>query len=544
MTLTTKDRRTARARDEAQRERAMELLPELVGHPVPRRRLHHRMTALLTALVSLAIVAAVFAGLWRWVWWQKEVGSQQPTAAQLAEPDTVAFSAAAAAAGAAHSGAGAAPIVLAYHDISPGPTSSGYVVTPRSFANEMAMLHEAGYRTLTGPQFLRYQRTGEAPPRSVLITFDDGTRGLWTYADPILARYGFSAVSFLITGAVGTHAPYYLTWPQVDRMASSGRWTFGSHTHDLHTKVEASNGKKVSALTARAGTPGDRESLGTFRHRVAADLQQSLDDFAAHGLRRPQLFAWPFSGISGAQPDPAAAAVSEQEIGRLFRASFVNVFRPRPATPSDVRRGRVQRLEIVGEDTARSVFDDMAEMATLPVVDLRPATADRTWLEYGGHAAPLDDAALRRGVVTPEARTLTYVEAYWAPQRTSEWRRLRLTATLRPPTGSGTAGVSVRGQDRESQVVVQSSARVATVHVGRTTVATRTYSDSGDVGPTHTLEVVVDGGTVRVLVDGRLLSTVPPATVDDHGPIGVVFGRGSSRVAWGSVEGLRIRPVK
>jgi peptidoglycan/xylan/chitin deacetylase (PgdA/CDA1 family) len=541
VSLTTKDRRTARARDAAQRERAMELLPELAGHPVPRRRLHHRMAALLTAVVSLAIVAAVFGGLWRWVWWQKQVGPQHVTTAQLAEPDTAAFSTAAAAARSVVPGTGAAPVVLTYHDIGPAASGSRYVVTPQAFADQMEMLDRAGYRTLTAEQFLRYQRTGEVPPRSVLITFDDGTRGLWTYADPVLARHGFTAVSFLITGSVGRHAPYYLTWPQVERMAGSGRWSFGSHTHDLHTKVTTSDGRRVSALTARGGTPEERTGIDSFRSSVRSDLEASLRDFSAHDLPRPRLFAWPFSGISGAQPDPAAAVAAEQEVARLFPVAFVNVFRPRPATVSDVRSGRVQRLEVVGDDTARSLFDRIGEMATLPVQRLSPARVDRTWLEYGGHDAPLDPGRLDAGVVTPEARTLTYLQAYWAPQRTSEWSRYRVTATLRP--GEGRVGVTVRGEDPGQQVVVQASARVATVHAGGDTVASRTFSDAGDLGPTHTVDVLVTAAGTRVSVDGRTLADVPVSTTPAHGGIGVVFGRATPGMAWGAVEDLRVTPA-
>ncbi len=524
------------------RERALALLPELAERPVPRRRVHHRLTMVVAGVASLALVASVFAGFWGYVWWQKEVGQQHPASAPtFSGTDAAAFHAAAAAAADAPAGTGAAPIVLTYHDIAPAGDSE-YVVSPAQFAAQMAMLHEAGYRTLTAEDFVRYQRTGKVPPRSVLITFDDGTRGLWTYADPVLERYKFTAVAFLITAAVGEHAPYYLTWPQVDRMAASGRWSFGSHTNDLHTKTGGTEGSQVSALTARP--PSDRrpQTLDAFRATVRADLERSVRTFADHDLPRPQTFAWPFSGIVGKQPDPAAAAVAEQEVSRAFPVAFANVFRPRPATRSDVRSGRVQRLELRAGDTAPVLFQRMREMETLPVRDLRLADGDALWLEQGGHTAPLDPARLKDGVLIPKARSLRYLQAYFEPQRTSEWRRYQLSGTITPSPQGGTSGLTVHGPDRDQQVSVRVSSKVASVLSDGKVVANRIFSDTGDVQPTHSVKVVVTGKTTTVAVDGRPLAEVTGAGAP--GAVGVVFGRDSTRAGWGSIDDLRVRPLK
>ncbi len=537
-------RRGAPAAEE-HRTRALALLPELADRPVPHRRAHHRLAAVLAGVLSVALVGAIFAGFWGYLWWQREVGPQQTVeVSSLAGDDLAVFRASAAAAAAAPPGTGTAPVVLTYHDIAPRG-SSDYVVSPGQFAAQMAMLDEAGYHSLTAAEFLRYQRTGEVAPRSVLITFDDGTRGLWTYADAVLQRHGFTAVAFLITGSVGEHEPYYLTWPQIDRMAASGRWSFGSHTDALHTRVRSSEGSRVPALITRPAGESGPGSLDEFRSDVRTDLQRSLREFSEHGLPRPQLFAWPFSGIAGRQPDPAAAAAAEEEVGRLFRVAFVNVFRPRPATPDDVRSGRVQRLEVDSGDTARGVFERMQDMVTLPVGDLRPVADDPTWLEPGGHPAPLDEDRRTTGVVVPEARSVTYLRAHWAPQRTSEWRRYRLTGTLHPAAGGGIVGVLLRVGDRRSEVTVQLSAREAVVRKGSRTVASRVFSDTGDVRPAHTVDVVVDSDVTRVSLDGKPLAEVQVADGSRaRGGIGVVFGRDDPQDRWGRIRDLRVQPVR
>ncbi|MGN6246230.1 MAG: polysaccharide deacetylase family protein [Motilibacteraceae bacterium] len=542
MNLATRERHE-RGPAAEHRDRALALLPELADRPVPRRRLHHRLLGLLAGLLALALVAGVFGGFWAYRHWQQQVGSQQTTSVPaLAPADLAAYTASEKAAAAAPAGTGVAPVVLTYHDIGPNAGGSRYVVTPQQFAGQMQMLHEAGYRTITAEQFLRYQAGGSVPPRSVLITFDDGTRGLWTYADQVLARYGFSAVSFLITSQVSTHAPYYLTWSQVRRMADSGRWDFESHTHDLHTKVPTSGGKEASALTTRATVDGTRESLAAFRERVAADLRQSLRDFAAHGLPRPQLFAWPFSDVVGEQSDPAAAAAADAEVHQLFKAAFVDVGRPLPATRKEVAGGTVQRLELFTDDTDRTLFDRMRHLQTLPVQDLRPAQVDSSWLEKGGYPAPIDVDRLADDVVTVNARTMTYLVADWAPQRTSGWRSYTMSGTLVVPAGDGTTGLRAR-VGRPDEVSVRLSSNTATVLVGGTARATRNLVESGHLGPRHEVQVTVTPQHTRVVLDGTLLADLPLAADGPVGGPGVVFSRPSAAEPWGSVQGLRVQPV-
>lgn len=78
-------------------------------------------------------------------------------------------------------------------------------------------------RTVPARQFAAYAAGGPVPPRSVLLTFDDGTRGLWAYADRIRARHRMHGSAFLITGRTGRTHPYHLTWAEAARMRESGR---------------------------------------------------------------------------------------------------------------------------------------------------------------------------------------------------------------------------------------------------------------------------------------------------------------------------------
>ena len=425
-----------------------------------------------------------------------------------------------------------APVVLTYHDIQPDPVESPYVVSPDSFARQMAMLKEAGYRTLTASQFVAYQRGSfTPPPHSVLLTFDDGTAGLWRYADAILERNGFTAVSFVITGRVGTKEPYYLTWDLIQRMRASGRWDFESHTANLHTRVPTSPGGPLGGSLSHRLYLGDRqETQAEFETRVRKDLQQSVSDLTAHGLPRPRLFAYPFSDVVAKGIEGQQAAVPRSVVSEMFTAAFVDVEPGAlPASRREVRKQVIGRAEIFHKDDEQSVFRRLQQMATLGVSSLDPLAVDSHWFEDGSaHPAPVEVVGDRLAV---DALTETYVTGSWAPQRTADWVDYTVSARIEGlrPDGRTSAGLTVRvGSGAEVRLRV-SEHTLQVSGPGRESAVTRTLSSSG----AHQVSVTVRDGSTVVTVDGTtrvvVASVRGPSTT---GGFGVVFS-GTTR-AWTS----------
>jgi peptidoglycan/xylan/chitin deacetylase (PgdA/CDA1 family) len=96
--------------------------------------------------------------------------------------------------------------ILAYHwvDPDPGRTLRRWGLTPQAFEAQMTTLAEGGYQVLTlGEALEATQGLRLAPRRSVVLTFDDGYRGLLEHAVPVLERFGFSATFFLVSDRVG-----------------------------------------------------------------------------------------------------------------------------------------------------------------------------------------------------------------------------------------------------------------------------------------------------------------------------------------------------
>jgi len=134
--------------------------------------------------------------------------------------------------------AGHIPILM-YHSVSDnmfGKKHPYYQIntSPRIFARQMKWLHEANYQTLTVAQLRDAIDKGAVPPKTVVITFDDGYRDFYTDAFSAMRRYGYTATIYLATGRIqDTPARIdgadYLTWNEVAELHREGI-EFGSHT--------------------------------------------------------------------------------------------------------------------------------------------------------------------------------------------------------------------------------------------------------------------------------------------------------------------------
>ena len=117
--------------------------------------------------------------------------------------------------------------VLMYHSVAPD-RKNALTVSPETFERQMAFLKSNGYRVLTLEEAARMIAGRRSGGKALAITFDDGNEDNYTFAFPVLRKYGFPATVFLIFERVGS--PGFLTWDEIRRMEASGLVTFGSHT--------------------------------------------------------------------------------------------------------------------------------------------------------------------------------------------------------------------------------------------------------------------------------------------------------------------------
>ena len=474
--------------------------------PRPNRSLRIRegRSLLRAALVLLtaAVVALPFTAAWQYDALRRAV-AEQSAPPVLGEGGPGADAKAAP--------AGGAPVVLAYHDIGPDDRSR-YTVSQERFDAQLRALRDAGYRTVSTREFVDFLRDGRTPgPRTVYLTFDDGTHGLWTHADPVLARYGMKAAAYLITGQVGTHRPYYLSWSEVGRMARSGRWDFQAHTHLSHERaaVDAA-GHERSVFTNRRwlADEGRVETPDEYRRRIAADLDRSVHDLVRHDLPRPRLFAYPFSErLDESNLGPRDAEALRSMLRERFTATLTNsAARPLPAGPRAAAAGQVQRLEITRATTPAGLLRELARWAPVAPQDAgRPLSRQVHWQTTGGigRAGP--------GILTGDSRPpdgTAYVSADYRPLATADWTDYRLRGTVAGLHGtSNSVGVTLRA----------GSEHPVSLSVGHHTASLTTDGPEGtgdrrscrlDPSATHRITVSVTPRHVRVSVDGEPCTAV------------------------------------
>lgn len=118
--------------------------------------------------------------------------------------------------------------ILLYHRIDVSPINSQYYVEPEKFEEQMKLLYDWEYTPVTVGMLLKAIKEGaELPPRPVIITFDDGHLDNYTTAFPIMKKFGFTGVLYIVGNYMGTDG--YMTAAQIREMVASG-WEVGSHS--------------------------------------------------------------------------------------------------------------------------------------------------------------------------------------------------------------------------------------------------------------------------------------------------------------------------
>jgi peptidoglycan/xylan/chitin deacetylase (PgdA/CDA1 family) len=152
--------------------------------------------------------------------------------------------------------------ILMYHYLGSPPTveDQPYYVAAETFQAQLDLLRAEGFTTIDLIDFADHLEGGAPlPERPLVLTFDDGHASFHGVATGVLARAGYSATVFAITGRVGQ--PGYCTWDELREVERAGH-RVGSHTHthpilthldDAATSDELNRSRTV--LAAELGHP-------------------------------------------------------------------------------------------------------------------------------------------------------------------------------------------------------------------------------------------------------------------------------------------------
>lgn len=397
------------------------------------------------------------------------------------------------------------PAVITYHDLA--DDGSHYTITPQAFADQMRLLHDSGWHPLDADEFLAWLKGASLPPHSVLITFDDGARGVWRYADPVFRRYGMRGVAFVITGFVGTHQPYYMTWPELDLMRASGRWDLGAHTDLGHIEVPTdTTGRRLPFLTTPMWLPDQQrqETLTEFSTRVRTDLERCVAALVAHGAPRPELFAYPFSAVG----ESAVGARLDQIVSGMFDAAFLDSPAGRPTTQQEVERRQFRRVDMLRSTTPHLFVTGVEDALQRTVPVITPQTWRRQmWLSTS--AAPVRLPSSGPVPLTAKLAQNRWGEIQMDPDHTSFWTDYRSTVVVSGLEEDVAGSVHSLLHSPDQVQVVVSSSRYLVYRLNGPVTKEVARGKLPSATSRRTVTTTVRVSSVEVSIDGRRVARLP-----------------------------------
>lgn len=164
------------------------------------------------------------------------------------------------------------PVILMYHSIAAG--GSPLETSPDTFARQMEWLSTHA-RVAPLSEVVDSVAGGKPlPPKTVVLTFDDGFADFYSQAAPVLRQFGFPATVFLPTAYCGRTNQWpgqpawvperpLMTWEQIRELAGNG-YSFGAHSehHPDLTAISCTEAEREIAgsrreIESRVGRPAD-----------------------------------------------------------------------------------------------------------------------------------------------------------------------------------------------------------------------------------------------------------------------------------------------
>jgi len=220
--------------------------------------------------------------------------------------------------------------VLMYHRVGPALNDweARYAISPERFAAHMQALARKGYRALGIDVLVNWLEGGAPlPANAIVITFDDGFRGVRDHALPIMEHLCWPFTVFLVSDLIGaddvwtrTSNPAGITYPLLDadeiRDMQRRGVSFHSHTRSHASLPTLDDAALVSQL---------------------AGSRQALSVLLGHDV---PYIAYPFGHLD--ERVEAATHAAGYRAGFSTQSGF---------NRRDVNRLRIRRLDVYGTDT-------------------------------------------------------------------------------------------------------------------------------------------------------------------------------------------------
>ena len=138
--------------------------------------------------------------------------------------------------------------VFAFHKLVPDEIKKKlypnnlWVMGVDIFKQMMKYLYDNGYRTISGNEFYeQYIGKVDYVKKTVLITFDDGNYEDYYLAYPIIKKYNFKAISFVVGSKIKNKTESYYKYQRaligldiINKLRKDHNFEFQSHSYNMH----------------------------------------------------------------------------------------------------------------------------------------------------------------------------------------------------------------------------------------------------------------------------------------------------------------------
>jgi len=198
--------------------------------------------------------------------------------------------------------------ILAYHNFTKDEGSS-YDINIVEFEKQMDYLAAHNYSVISLSELLKGLKTDQLPPKSIVITIDDGYKSTFTLAYPVLKKYNFPAILFLYTNFIEKNNGS-LTWEEIKEMTKNNI-EIGSHTLSHYNLLKYRK----------------NENYETYLTRIRKEIFLSKEILESKIGRKVKFFAYPYGAYSSTIKDLAIQAGYE---GILNANSMNNILNANP----------------------------------------------------------------------------------------------------------------------------------------------------------------------------------------------------------------------
>lgn len=170
--------------------------------------------------------------------------------------------------------------VIGYHDLAENLPETAMRIHTSKFRKQMEAIRLLGIKVITLDEFIAWKKgEKQIPEKSILITFDDGWKSVYTDAFPVLKELGFPFTIFLYKNYIDGGGKA-LTSPMIQEMLTAGGLSIGSHSvsHPYPLTVKSYRKKGANAFDAYL-----RKEMGESKRYIESKFPVKVNSYAYPG---------------------------------------------------------------------------------------------------------------------------------------------------------------------------------------------------------------------------------------------------------------------